>query len=69
MNIRAKKPRETSLIVAEVAACKKRGILEGEMSLHIVKSLVRLPSVHTVSLVGVVVGWTWSDVRLVHGVL
>lgn len=39
------------------------------MILHVVKSLVRLPSLHTLGFVGVIVGGTGSDVRLVDGVL
>lgn len=40
-----------------------------EMILHIVKSLGGLPAVHTLGFVGVIVGWTGPDVRLVDGVL
>lgn len=48
---------------------KKRGICESELNLHVVKSLVGLPSIHAVGFVGVVVGWTRSGVGLIDGVL
>lgn len=37
-------------------------------TLHIIKSLTRLPSISTLSLVGIIVGRTGSDVRLVDSV-
>lgn len=40
-----------------------------ELILHVVKSLVCLPSIHALGFVGVVVGWTRSGVRLIDGVL
>lgn len=39
------------------------------MILHVVKSLVGLPSVHALGFVGVIVGWTGPGVRLVDSVL
>lgn len=40
-----------------------------EMILHVIKSLVGLPSLHTLGFVGVIVGCSGSDVRLVDSVL
>lgn len=39
------------------------------ITLHIVKFLTRLPSICTLSFVGVIVGWTGADVRLVDSVV
>lgn len=46
-----------------------RGNDKSEISLHIVKSLIRLPSIHTLGLVGIVVNCPGSGLRLVHGVV
>lgn len=40
-----------------------------EMILHVIKSLVGLPSLHTLGFVGVIVGCSGSDVRLVGSVV
>lgn len=43
--------------------------IKTDMVLHVVKSLVCLPSIHTLSFVGVVVDGPGSGVRPVHRVL
>lgn len=47
----------------------KKEVLIRVIILHIVKFLTGLPSLCTLSLVGIIIGWTGADVRLVDSVV